>query len=189
MSKSELTRSLTPDRGCQPAGHTCVIPSAKDAFPCAWGAITWATSRVKPWPLLILLPWVTRVPALPCPGEKAHGNSTFSMFHQRRKRSPPVQPARWPSKDAPPPAPTKLLSLPWPPSLFSLIFFLTGARGLSKCKGHRSLPMASQMNQLLSRKPACTALLTMTVVRPWGRVGGREPPVRQDLMRLQVQSL
>lgn len=102
MSKSELTRSLTPDRGCQPAGHTCVIPSAKDAFPCAWGVITWATSRVKPWPLLILLPWVTRVPALPCPGEKAHGNSTFSMFHQRRKRSPPVQPARWPSKGAPP---------------------------------------------------------------------------------------
>lgn len=139
--KVNSPHSLTPGLGCQPA-RQCVIPSDKDAFPCAWGAITWATSRVKPCPLLVLLLRVTSVPALPCPGEKACGNSTwslhsFSMFHQRRKRSPPVQPARWPSKGPPS---LKLLSFLWPPSLFSSIFFLTGARGLSKCKGHRSSP-------------------------------------------------
>lgn len=37
MSKVDTACSLTPGLGCQPQG---VIPRDKDAFPCAWGAIT-----------------------------------------------------------------------------------------------------------------------------------------------------
>lgn len=74
-------RSLIPANGCQAAGHARVIPNNnKDSCPCVCGAITWATSRVSPCPLHILLPWVTNASALPCPGEKAYGNDTCDVY-------------------------------------------------------------------------------------------------------------
>lgn len=56
---------------------------------------------------------------------------TFALFHQRRKRSPQFNLPGGPLSPHP-----QLLSLFWPPSLFSPIFFLTAARGLPKGKGH-----------------------------------------------------
>lgn len=108
MSPSELTPFSNP--GCWlPASQAQpVIPSDKAAFPWAWGAITWATSRVEPRPLFVLLLWVTSVPALPCPGGQARGNSTWSHIRSvppEEEEESPVQTARWASKPSPP-APT-----------------------------------------------------------------------------------
>lgn len=145
-------RSLIPAPGCQAASHARVIPNNKDSCPCVCGTITWATSRVSPCPLHILLPWVTNAPALPCPGEKAHGNDTCDVYvHpiicstgvEEPPESKPLQHIETCQLD--------LLGVSHPqnyhfsllPAHSLLIFFLTDDSDLSKCKYYTPFPLTS----------------------------------------------
>ena len=147
--------------------------------------------RLTPWchrlgqlgggtaPWFILFPWVTNVPALPCPAEAAHGDDmgrpcSLDNLLQQRWGSLPRRPAPHVSTCQLDLGGAALLFLAlispdYQPVLF-WIFFLPGARGLSNSTCKMSLPpMVSQINQLLSLKPTMNGVAENDHGRWWGQ--------------------